>query len=93
VDGSMLTAQQAGWILGVSSWKVRDLAREGTLSAHFTKGGHRRYGESEVRELARRLHGSDPERHDGCGFPFGAPEHLAGCLRPATWGPQPGEQR
>ena len=89
----MLTAQQAGWILGVSAWKVRDLAREGTLSAQFTPGGHRRYSEGEVRELARRLHGSDPERHDACGSPFGAPEHLTRCLRPATWGPHPGEQR
>lgn len=93
MDTSTLTAQQAGRILGVSSWKVKDLAREGKLSAHRPTGGHRRYDEGEVRELARLMHGSDPERHDGCGFPFGAPEHLTGCLQPATCAGRPRGQQ
>jgi len=89
----MLTGQQAARILGVSSWKVNDLNREGALSAQRTKGGHRRYAEAEVWELARRLHGSDPERHDGCGFPFGAVEHLTACLRPPTCAGRPRSER
>jgi excisionase family DNA binding protein len=85
----MLTAQQAARILGVSAWKVKDLEREGKLTATRRPGGHRRYSLPEVRELARFMHGSDPERHDGCGFPFGAVEHLTGCLQPPTCAGRP----
>ncbi len=49
------TAEVAG-ILHVSPKTVSRWAKEGKLPFLRTLGGHRRYPEQEVRELADRLH-------------------------------------
>lgn len=50
----LLTPGQAALILGVDPKTVARYARDGKLSAQRTLGGHRRFKESEIRELAQR---------------------------------------
>ena len=50
-----LTASQAAALLQVSPKTVSRWAKEGKLPFLKTLGGHRRYPEAEIRELAEEL--------------------------------------
>jgi len=50
----LLTPGQAALILGVDPKTVARYERTGKLSAQRTLGGHRRFYEREIRELAER---------------------------------------
>lgn len=53
-DDAFLTTGEAARILRVSSKTVARWAKEGRLPHLVTLGGHRRFPESAVRDLARR---------------------------------------
>ncbi len=54
-EGSYIKTAQVAQILRVSSKTVSRWAREGKLPHLVTLGGHRRFPEKEIRELAHRL--------------------------------------
>lgn len=53
----LLTPAQASSILGVDPKTVSRYARAGKISFYRTLGGHRRFIEKEVRELAEKRSG------------------------------------
>lgn len=50
-----LSAKEVGRILGMDPKSVGRWARAGKLPFRATLGGHRRFKESEIREIARNL--------------------------------------
>ncbi|MDY7038053.1 MAG: helix-turn-helix domain-containing protein [Thermodesulfobacteriota bacterium] len=51
IQRPLLTIGQASKMLGVSEATLRQWTDEGKIKAFITPGGHRRYAESEVRNL------------------------------------------
>jgi excisionase family DNA binding protein len=54
----LLTPREVAEILGVRTTTIARWAREGTLPASLTPGGHRRYRREDVRRLLNRQHGA-----------------------------------
>lgn len=52
----LLTVSEVADLFGVSAKTVSRWAREGRISSVRTLGGHRRFRESQVRELLDQLH-------------------------------------
>lgn len=52
----LLTVSEVANLFGVSAKTVSRWAREGRISSVRTLGGHRRFRESQVRELLDQLH-------------------------------------
>lgn len=55
----LITPGQAALILGVDPKTVARYARSGKLSYSRTLGGHRRFLESEIREMAKKRGGEN----------------------------------
>lgn len=53
----LLTVSEVADLFGVSAKTVSRWAREGRISSVRTLGGHRRFRETQVRELLDQLHG------------------------------------
>ena len=61
---SYLRPSEVAELLHVTPKTVTRWAREGRLPTRRTLGGHRRYPESEIRDLAAQLRGGPwPDRH------------------------------